>query len=131
MHILLIHQAFAAIDEPGGTRHHELALYLAEKGHSVTIIASPVSYLTGEATSSLNSAKSGHPQISILRPPVYQALHRSFVHRVFNFLKFYALLFLGGTACQKCRFGMGNFATDFSGSDCLGLGTFEAGPVFV
>ena len=39
MHILLIHQAFAAIDEPGGTRHHELALYLAEKGHTVTIIA--------------------------------------------------------------------------------------------
>ena len=25
MHILLIHQAFAALDEPGGTRHHEIA----------------------------------------------------------------------------------------------------------
>ncbi|MBG0788245.1 MAG: glycosyltransferase WbuB, partial [Anaerolineaceae bacterium] len=47
MHILLIHQAFAALDEPGGTRHHELARYLAQKGHQVTIIASPVSYLTG------------------------------------------------------------------------------------
>jgi hypothetical protein len=47
MHILLIHQAFAALDEPGGTRHHELARYLASKGHRVTVIASPVSYLTG------------------------------------------------------------------------------------
>jgi hypothetical protein len=25
LHILLIHQAFVAIDEPGGTRHHEMA----------------------------------------------------------------------------------------------------------
>ena len=47
MHILLIHQAFAAIDEPGGTRHHEFARYLAAQGHRVTVIASPVSYLTG------------------------------------------------------------------------------------
>ena len=41
MHILLIHQAFAALNEPGGTRHHELARYLAQKGHRVTVIASP------------------------------------------------------------------------------------------
>ena len=47
MHILLIHQAFVALGEPGGTRHHELARYLAQRGHRVTIIASPVSYLTG------------------------------------------------------------------------------------
>ena len=47
MHILLIHQAFAALDEPGGTRHHELARYLAGRGHRVTIITSAVSYLTG------------------------------------------------------------------------------------
>jgi hypothetical protein len=52
MHILLIHQAFAALDEPGGTRHHELARFLVSKGHRVTVIASPVSYLTGEAPSS-------------------------------------------------------------------------------
>jgi hypothetical protein len=49
MHILLIHQAFASLDEPGGTRHHELARFLAGRGHKVTIITSPVSYLTGAA----------------------------------------------------------------------------------
>ena len=42
MHILLIHQAFAALDEAGGTRHHELALSLVERGHRVTVITSPV-----------------------------------------------------------------------------------------
>ena len=48
MHILLIHQAFVPLDEAGGTRHHELALHLSRKGHRVTVIASPVSYLTGK-----------------------------------------------------------------------------------
>ena len=51
MHILLIHQAFVALDEPGGTRHHEIARYLASQGHHVTIIASQISYLTGKARS--------------------------------------------------------------------------------
>ena len=55
MHVLLIHQAFAALDEPGGTRHHELARYLAAHGHRVTVIASPVSYLTGLPSSSVES----------------------------------------------------------------------------
>jgi hypothetical protein len=50
MHILLIHQAFASLHEPGGTRHYELARYLAEKGHRITVIASPVSYLTGKSS---------------------------------------------------------------------------------
>ncbi len=47
MHVLLIHQAFAALDEPGGTRHHEFARALARRGQRVTVIASRVSYLTG------------------------------------------------------------------------------------
>ncbi|HUS84567.1 MAG TPA: hypothetical protein VMX56_05450, partial [Anaerolineales bacterium] len=47
MHILLIHQAFAAINEPGGIRHHEFARQLTRRGHRVTVITSQVSYLTG------------------------------------------------------------------------------------
>jgi hypothetical protein len=43
--------AFAALDEAGGTRHIELARALVQKGHQVTIISSPVSYLTGKARS--------------------------------------------------------------------------------
>ena len=48
MHILLIHQAFAGPGDPGGTRHYELATELASRGHRTTIIASDVSYLTGD-----------------------------------------------------------------------------------
>jgi glycosyltransferase involved in cell wall biosynthesis len=91
MHILLIHQAFAALEEPGGTRHHELALHLAERGHKVTIIASPLSYLTGDAGGRRMrwvEEQEGGEGVTILRGYTYQALHRSFVHRVVSFLSF-------------------------------------------
>lgn len=90
MHILLIHQAFAALDEPGGTRHHELARYLTEKGHQVTIIASPVSYLTGKAHTHPCSQGSANPdeKLVIRRAYTYPALHRSFTHRLFSFFSF-------------------------------------------
>jgi glycosyltransferase involved in cell wall biosynthesis len=95
MHILLVHQAFAALDEAGGTRHHELARFLVKRGHRVTIIASPVSYLTGKE----NGDKPNHlpePGITILRAYTYTALHRSFIHRVISFLSFMLSSFLLG-----------------------------------
>ncbi len=99
MHILLIHQAFAALNEPGGTRHHEIARYLAEAGHRVTVVASPVSYLTGNRTDETPPASPqretvGEGEIIIHRAYTYQALHRSFVHRVFSFLSFMVSSFL-------------------------------------
>ncbi len=86
MHILLIHQSFVALDEPGGTRHYELARFLVEQGHSVTVIASPVSYLTGN-TPETSRTEPGEG-ITILRAYTYRALHKSFVHRVFSFISF-------------------------------------------
>ena len=97
MHILLVHQAFVALDQPGGTRHHELARYLAERGHRVTVITSPVSYLTGaapDATPAREEEEGG--RITILRTYTYPAWHRSFVHRVFSFFSFMASSFLAG-----------------------------------
>ncbi len=91
MHILLIHQAFASLDEAGGTRHHELARYLVERGHRVTIIASPISYLTGKARLGAQrwvERQEVEPGIVILRSYTYPALHKSFVHRVFSFFSF-------------------------------------------
>ena len=49
-HILLIHQAFSSPNEPGGTRHYELARYLTEQGHRFTIVAGDVSFHTGKRT---------------------------------------------------------------------------------
>jgi len=96
MHILLIHQAFAALDEPGGTRHHELARFLVQKGHQVTVIASRVSYLTGSALTPTHLPKGEGPGVRVLRAYTYNALHKSFVHRVFAFLSFmFSSFFIG------------------------------------
>jgi len=103
MHILLIHQAFAAIDEPGGTRHHEIAQKLTERGHEVTIIASPVSYLTGKSVREnipWVEKQEAEPGINVLRAYIYPALHRSFVHRVFSFLSFMISSFFIGLAVK-------------------------------
>ncbi len=93
MHILIIHQAFASINEPGGTRHHELAQVLTARGHRVTVIASPVSYLTGTPLRlSPFSEKMGREKeggaLTILHAAVYDAHHKSFLHRVLAFLSF-------------------------------------------
>jgi glycosyltransferase involved in cell wall biosynthesis len=100
MHILLIHQSFVALNEPGGTRHYELARYLVEKGHRVTVIASPVSYLTGSAASAAVTSGAAavpeEPGLEIVRAYTYSALHKSFVHRVLSFLSFMLSSFLAG-----------------------------------
>ncbi len=96
MHILLIHQAFAALDEAGGTRHHELARFLVQHGHKVTVIASPVSYLTGALTPDSPLPKGEGLGVRVIRAYTYTALHTSFVHRVFSFLSFmFSSFFIG------------------------------------
>ena len=93
MRLLLIHQAFASMNEPGGTRHHELARYLASQGHQISIIASPISYLTGKNTGSGRVETDMNGKISIYRTYTYPALHRSFIHRLISFFSFMASSF--------------------------------------
>jgi glycosyltransferase involved in cell wall biosynthesis len=117
MHILLIHQAFAALDEPGGTRHHELARYLAAQGHRVTVIASPVSYLTGGKNPPLaiDQPSQENGKITILRAWTYSALHKSFVHRVFAFLSFMASSFWSGLGVRAVDVVWGTSPPIFQG----------------
>lgn len=96
MHILLIHQAFAALDEAGGTRHHELARYLQQNGYRVTVIASPVSYLTGERRAKQARKQIDDQGVTILRSFTFKALHRSFIWRVFSFFSFMISSFIAG-----------------------------------
>ena len=98
MHILLIHQAFAAINEPGGTRHHEFARQLARRGHSVTIIASQVSYLTGRIVGDGGWITREVDDIGVefLRCRSYSGWHRSFLHRMMSFLSFMVVSFWAG-----------------------------------
>ena len=114
MHILLIHQAFAALDQPGGTRHHELARHLAARGHRVTVIASPVSYLTGSLTPTplLLEERAG---VRVIRAYTYRALHKSFVHRVFAFVSFMASSFFIGLGIKNVDLVWGTSPPIFQG----------------
>jgi glycosyltransferase involved in cell wall biosynthesis len=124
-HILLIHQAFVSLDEPGGTRHHELARILAKKGHRVTIIASPVSYLTGQTS---KTTKDKEPGIVIRRAFTYQALHRSFVHRVISFLSFMISSFFIGLSIRDVDIVWGTSPPIFQGVTAWGLARLKRAP---
>lgn len=114
MHILLIHQAFAAIDEPGGTRHHELARALAQQGHQVTIIASPISYLTGKTTP-VQKKTVYEDGVTIYRTYTYPALHRSFFHRLISFFSFMNSSFFRALRVRKVDLVWGTSPPIFQG----------------
>ncbi len=123
MHILIVHQAFASLDEPGGTRHAEFAHLLAARGHRVTVIASPVSYITGSPLRLQEgdgiSAKMGEEQtadgVRILRASVYSAHHKSFVHRIVAFLSFMLSSFWLGLGVEQVDVVWGTSPPIFQG----------------
>ena len=118
MHILLIHQAFAALDEAGGTRHIEMARCLVQRGHRVTVIASPVNYLTGKtrfAKILWVERQEVEPGIVVLRSYTYSAFHRSFVHRVFSFISFMVSSFFNGLAIRQVDLIWGTSPPIFQG----------------
>jgi glycosyltransferase involved in cell wall biosynthesis len=101
---LLIHQAFAALNEPGGTRHHELAQHLVQRGYRVTVIASALTYLTGgsqEGKIPWVQRQDGGEGITILRAYTYPALHKSFFHRLLSFFSFMFSSFFIGLSVKK------------------------------
>lgn len=154
MHILLVHQAFAAIDEPGGTRHHELANYLAHRGHQVTIITSGVSYLTGKViekdepssrqdqqqetgekpyeqssnTERLSLMQQRQGKVTILRAYTYSAIHKSFVHRVFSFFSFMVSSFWTGIKVRHVNLVWGTSPPIFQGMTAWVLARFKQVP---
>jgi glycosyltransferase involved in cell wall biosynthesis len=124
MHILIIHQAFASLDEPGGTRHYEFARLLASRGHQVTVIASPVSYITGEKTPLAPAGHSPHfrrkwgePEggVRVLRASVYSAHHKSFFHRVLAFFSFMVSSFFIGLGVKNVDVVWGTSPPIFQG----------------
>jgi len=117
-HILLVHQAFAALDEPGGTRHYEMARSFASHGHRVTVITSPISYLTGRSGSGRLrwvTREDPEPGIRILRAYAYPALHRSFFHRVLNFVSFMLSSFFIGLGVKNVDVVWGTSPPIFQG----------------
>ena len=132
MHILLIHQAFASLDEPGGTRHHELARYLASQGHKVTIIASPISYLTGKARSTKipwSEKQTDGDLITIIRAYTYPSLHRSFTFRLISFFSFMVSSFIIGLGVKNVDLVWGTSPPIFQGLTAWLLARIKRHPI--
>jgi glycosyltransferase involved in cell wall biosynthesis len=90
MKILLINQAFVSPDEPGHTRHFEMAKFLQTHGHELVIVASDLNYQTGKRTIKRKGifAEQTIEGVKILRSYIYPALHRSYFWRVISFFSF-------------------------------------------
>lgn len=137
MHILLVHQAFAALDEPGGTRHHELARCLGQRGHRVTVITSSISYLTGKSDSPTRRSSDGiedttgdssDETVKIRRAYTYPALHKSFVHRVFSFISFMVSSFVIGLRVKNVELIWGTSPPIFQGVTAWALARLKRVP---
>ncbi len=117
MHILIIHQAFSSLEDAGGTRHYEMARYLREKGHDVTVIASPVNYLTGKSSGRGKwiDRQVDANGIVILRAYTYAAWHRSFFHRIVTFISFMVSSFFAAMSVRKVDFVWGTSPPIFQG----------------
>jgi len=90
MKILLLNQAFVAPDEPGHTRHFEMAKFLRARGHELVIVASDLNYQTGQRTVARKGmfAEQVIEGVRIMRAYIYPALHRSYFWRIISFFSF-------------------------------------------
>jgi glycosyltransferase involved in cell wall biosynthesis len=90
MKILLINQSFVSPDEPGHTRHFEMAKFLRSQGHELVIVASDMNYQTGQRTVETRGlyVEQSIDGIRVLRAYSYPSLHRSFFWRVVSFISF-------------------------------------------
>jgi len=90
MKILLLNQVFVSPEEPGHTRHFELAQGLRQKGHEMVIIASNLNYQTGMPIDPTRSSyfEQNVNGVRVLRVPIYSAIHQSYFSRVRSFLSF-------------------------------------------
>jgi glycosyltransferase involved in cell wall biosynthesis len=90
MKILLLNQAFVSPDEPGHTRHFEMAKFLQARGHELVIVASDLNYQTGRRTVARRGifAEQVIDGVRVFRSYIYPALHRSYAWRVVSFFSF-------------------------------------------
>jgi len=90
MKILLINQVFVSPDEPGHTRHYEMAKYLQNFNDELIIVASDLNYQTGQRTVHHKGLFTEQVVggVRILRTYIYPAIHRSYFWRIISFFSF-------------------------------------------
>jgi glycosyltransferase involved in cell wall biosynthesis len=90
MKTLLLNQSFVSPDEPGHTRHFEMAQYLRGCGHELVIIGSDSNYQTGLRTVERKGlyVEQVIDGVRVLRAYSAPTLHRSYFWRFISFFSF-------------------------------------------
>lgn len=90
MKILLLNQSFVSPDEPGHTRHFEMAQFLRACGHEMVIVGSDSNYQTGLRTVHREGLyiEQVIDGVRVLRAYSAQTLHRSYFWRFVSFFSF-------------------------------------------
>jgi glycosyltransferase involved in cell wall biosynthesis len=90
MRILLIHQSFISLDQPGHTRHFEMAQFLRGRGHELVAVGSDLNYQTGQRTGKRKGLYSEEmvQGVRVLWAYIYPSLHHSYSRRILSFLSF-------------------------------------------
>lgn len=95
MHVLLIHQVFIRPEDPGGTRHYEIAQQLVARGHRVTVLAGTRSYLTGDRLQA-DARQTLEPGLEVVRSWVLGGGGSGGLGRALAFATFLISAFLAG-----------------------------------
>lgn len=102
MKILLIHQYFLGVNEPGGSRFNQFVKYWEEMGHEITVIAGTVHYSTGKKPEKYKGKwivkERYSDNTTLYRTYVSESYNKSFIGRLwgyysFTFSSLYAALF--------------------------------------
>jgi glycosyltransferase involved in cell wall biosynthesis len=109
MKILLVNQAFVSFDEPGFTRHFEMAKYLRERGHEMVIVASDVNYQTGQRIVEHRgfAAEQEIEGVRVLRAFMLPSLHRNYFWRIVSFVGFMFSAVVASLKVKDADFVMG------------------------
>jgi len=135
MRLLLIHQAFVSGAEAGGTRHVELGQHLVDRGDAVTVVASQISYLSGQP---INAGRGGLRRglfyreraggIRVLRAYAPAVLHKSFVWRVVAFVVFALTSVWAGLRAGRVDVVMGTSPPIFQAVSALAVARIRRKP---
>jgi glycosyltransferase involved in cell wall biosynthesis len=111
------------MQEPGGTRHYELARHLADRGHRVTVLTGQVSYLTGQRGSRRGWVfkEQAEDGLEIWRCFSLAGWHRSFVSRSLSFVSFSISSFLVGLGVTEVDLVWGTSPPIVQGATALVL----------
>jgi glycosyltransferase involved in cell wall biosynthesis len=112
------------MNEPGGTRHSELARQLADRGHRLTVLAGQVSYMTGRKSERRGWAYKDDQAgdgIEIWRCYSLPGWHRSFMARVLSFVSFSFSAFLVGLRVRRVDLVWGTSPPILQGATALVL----------